>query len=471
MKTLITIAILLMSLSLSYGQFIDGGINETYILCNDGYVWATGRNDFGQLGNGSSSIKLEPFQTSIISKIIMVSGGLHHAMALDSSGNVWTWGWNSSGQLGDGTTNNRYVPIQIFSGAKSISGGDYHSVVLKKDGTVWAWGKNTNGQLGNNSTTVSYSAVQVQGLTNITAISTESNHNLALKNDGTVWAWGYNYTGCIGDGSSGAGSDKLVPVKVSNISNVIDIDAGNNYSLALDNNGYLWSWGDNYYGELGTGNTTELHTPTQVQTNVIDIAAGKIFSLLLKNDSTVWACGSNDAGQLGNGQILWAAHPNFTQVLGINKVRYIASGSAHSLAIKNDGTAWAWGYNSSGQIGDSTTTDRTSPTEMHLDCKICTNDSCFLSNLSVGIKTLESSFGSIPLVYPNPTKGALTILMGSKYNLISTKLINVFGQIVNSQVYGNTDQFNVDIKTPKGIYYLEIIASSEKRFTFKIIKE
>jgi hypothetical protein len=273
-----------------------------------------------------------------------------------TKGEVWAWGWNDDGQLGDGTNTSSNTPLQVsgLSDVQAVAGGDFHSLALKNDGTVWAWGANGDGQLGdgtagNQRTT----PVQVRNLSDVQAVAGGWLFSLALKNNGTVWGWGSNAAGQLGDGT--ISNQRNTPVQVSNLSDVQAIDAGTVHSLALKNDGTVWAWGRNAEGQLGVGTFDFFYTtPVQVSnlSDVQAIAAGDRYSLALKNDGTVWAWGSNDEGQLGDGTSTSSNTP--VQVSGLSDVQAVAGGWSHSLALKNDGTVWGWGRNAEGQLGDGT---------------------------------------------------------------------------------------------------------------------
>jgi alpha-tubulin suppressor-like RCC1 family protein len=278
--------------------------------------------------------------------------------AVRAQGIVSVWGWNAYGQLGDGSLTDAATPVQLssVSGVTAVAGGFYHSLALKSDGTVWAWGRNDHGQLGNGTNTSSDVPVQVTGLANVIAIAAGGDHSLALKNDGTVWTWGWNGNGQLGDGTL---SDSSIPVQVTGLAGIIAISGGGAHSLALANDGTLWAWGANGFGQLGDGTSTDSATPISILTDVTAIAAGDFHSLALKSDSTVWSWGYNYYGQLGNGTFDVAApYGNATPsaVPGLGGVTAIAAGYYHSLALKSDGTVWAWGFNLFGELGNSTYT-------------------------------------------------------------------------------------------------------------------
>jgi len=235
-----------------------------------------------------------------------IAAGLYHSITLKSDGTVWTWGDNQHGQLGDGTATDRTTPVQVqgLTGVVAIAGGSYHSLALKSDGTVWAWGSNSSGQLGNGTTTKSYTPMQVQGLTGVVAIAAGGKHSLALKSDGTVWAWGDNWYGQLGNGTT---TNRFTPVQVQGLTGVVAIAGGYYHTIALKQDGTVWTWGYNWYGQLGDG-TSSPHrtTPVQVQglTGVVAIAGGYYHTVALKQDGTVWTWGSDSYGQLGDGRLL-----------------------------------------------------------------------------------------------------------------------------------------------------------------------
>jgi len=204
-------------------------------------------------------------------------------------------------------------------------------------------------------------------------------HSVALKDNGTVWAWGENSQGQLGDGTI---EQRLTPVQVIDpndstgyLTGVIAISSGGAYglnvrghTLALKQDGTVWGWGNGYEGQLGDGEQILRSTPVQVKhisdptgylTNVVDIGAGDAHSLAVKEAGTVWAWGNNSYGQLGDGTKTGSL--TAVQVTGLSEVALVAAGENHSIALKQDKTVWAWGNNSYGQLGDGTWTLRTTP--------------------------------------------------------------------------------------------------------------
>jgi len=386
----IKIFILILTLHVAFGTLnsfsqqgvIAGGSDHSLALCsNGGSVRSWGNNGYGQLGNGTTTSSNVPVTVSGLTLVTALEGGEQgHSLALKSNGTVWGWGKGNNGQLGDGAQVDRTTPVQVsgLTGITAIAAGFEKSVALKSDNTVWFWGYEQFGEDGRTdpgwirTTPVQWGG----GFTNAIAIATGRSHVLVLKNDNTVWASGYNLYGQLGDGTQSAGSSfqSTFPVQVVGaggvgfLTGITALASDYYFSMALDNTGQVWTWGYNFYGQLGDGTTNDSWTPVAVSglTNITAIAAGSSEAYALKNDGTVWAWGANWNGQLGDG----TTNPSLTPVqvggAGFTNVTAIAGGAGHGLARKSDGTLWAWGGNFSGQLGDGTTTARSTPVQVTL---------------------------------------------------------------------------------------------------------
>ena len=315
--------------------------------------------------------------------------------------------------MGNGTTTDSDTPVAVntLSGLTAIAGGDYHSLALRSDGTVWTWGENVYGELGNDTLSGSETPVQVLGsggsgyLTGVVAIAGIGFHSLALRSDGTVWAWGDNGYGQLGDGTT---TNSETPVQVLGaggsgyLTGIVAIAGGMYHSLALRNDGTVWTWGYNYYSA-----PTNSNTPVQVLgaggsgflTGIVAIAGGSVHSLAVKSDGTVWAWGYNEYGQLGNGTLTTSGTP--VQVLGPGGSGYltgmvaIAGAVYHSLALRSDGTVWAWGNNAYGELGNGTFTESETPVQV--------------GGLSGVVAIAGGDYHSLALTPPGTTKLAQTI--------------------------------------------------------------
>lgn len=183
-------------------------------------------------------------------------------------------------------------------------------------------------------------------------------HTIAIKNDGTIWGWGYNYYGQLGDGTD---IPQNIPTQIGTANNWKTVSTGMNHALAIKEDGTLWAWGS---GLLGDGINYTKSVPIQIgtATNWKAVGAGRNFSLALKQDGSIWSCGLNSLGQLGDGTN--ATKNSFTQIGNATNWQSISTGDEFSVAIKQDNTIWAWGSNYSGQIGDGTNANRNIPTQI-----------------------------------------------------------------------------------------------------------
>lgn len=352
---------------------LSAGNMYTLMLKSDGTVWAWGFNDQGQLGDGTTKSKAVPVQVKGLMDIISISAGRSHAVALKKDGTVWTWGTNTYGELGDGTSKSRSIPAPVkgLSGITAISSScDYSTAALAKDGTVWTWGRNNAGQLGDGTKSNRRTPVRVKGLTNVIAVSAGGGFTVALKKDGTVWSWGSNRFGQLGNESSADFS--LKPVQAKNLTGVTEISAGACYATALKKDGTVWAWGINYAGQLGMGyekkdlgrgytiseaRNSDQNAPVRVagMTDVTGISSKDEYTVAVRKDGTVWAWGYNYYGQLGDGS---RGYQNYeaSQVEGLHDIKAVSAGISHTVAVQTDGTVWAWGNNWFGSFGNGVQT-------------------------------------------------------------------------------------------------------------------
>ncbi|OQW94835.1 MAG: hypothetical protein BWK77_08460 [Verrucomicrobia bacterium A1] len=296
---------------------------------------------------------------------VALAAGSYYSMAgvSNGTGKASAWGYNNYGMLGDGTTSNRYLAVSVsnLTGVVGLAGGVSHSLAVKSDGTVWGWGRNNYGQVGDRSTTTRTKPVPASNIVNAVMVEAGYYHSLALRSNGTAWAWGYNGYGQLGFGNT---KNTNMPCVVSNLVNVADIAGGMYHSLAAKSDGTAWAWGRNNYGQLGDRSLSNRYVAVLVSnlTGVVDVDAGYYHSLAVKSNGTVWGWGYNGYGQLGFGNTKNTNMP--CQVSNLVDVVAIACGEHHSMAVKADGSVWAWGRNNYGQLGDGTLTTRTRPSRV-----------------------------------------------------------------------------------------------------------
>lgn len=328
---------------------VAAGGEHSVAIDESGVLWVWGSGLSGQLGLGTREImQVKPLPLEEKLHFADITAGQYHTVALDEDGEVWAWGDNTYGQLGNGTMQDAEIPSQVanLTNVVAIAAGRNHTVAVRSDGTVWAWGDNTHGQLG--TSVIQNAAVpsQIAGLTNVAAVAAGRGHSVALRSDGTVWTWGDNTHGQLGVG-------KTPGNRVTDLNNVVAIAAGEEHTVALRSDGTVWTWGSNVSGELGIGTFDDQYVPVNVNklSSVESIQAGWHFTLALQSNGTVWAWGFNGDGELGIGDMTKRKVPIPTQILGLDNVVEIAASHAHSLAIRQDGSIWAWGKGDSGRLG------------------------------------------------------------------------------------------------------------------------
>ncbi|AEC01563.1 fimbrillin family protein [Parasphaerochaeta coccoides] len=368
---------------------VSAGYYHTMILKTDGTLWATGENKAGQLGVGDNTDRSTPVQVSSMgSDVAAVSAGEKHTMILKKDGTLWATGENKYGQLGLGDSDSgidKSTPMQVSSmgsDVAAVSTGASHTMILKKNGTLWATGQNNDGQLGlgdSSSGTDRSTPVQVLAMgSDVEAVSAGSYHTMILKKDGTLWATGRNYDGQLGDGTT---TSRTTPVQVKAsptfgdfMTNVKAVSAGGFHTMILKKDGTLWVTGRNQYGQLGDGTsgiTNNKSTPVQVRdssgvgfmTDVVAVSAGLHYTIILKKDGTLWATGRNNFGQLGVGNKTDRKTPVKVAFMGTD-VAAVSAGYNHTLIQKKDGSLWATGFNTNGQLGVSDNTNRSTPEQV-----------------------------------------------------------------------------------------------------------
>ena len=368
--------------------------------------WSISPDKGSQLGRESTTIT--PPNTSRGIRFSQLSGSKYDgstsygfSLAIGSDGNAYAWGNNTYGQLGDGTRTSQTTPVMVKKpeGAPTdftyvqVSAGWLHSLALGSDGYVYTWGWNNYGQLGNNSHSSSYAPVRVRDPASPTdtskglkavQVSGGTYHSLAVGADGNTYAWGYNSSGQLGDGTT---TSRTTPVMVKEPDPktstdvpadlaYVQVSAGYEHSLAVGNDGYAYAWGDNTRGQLGN-NSNGYYADSSVPVRVRDpanptdtsiglkatqVSTGTYHSLAVGSDGYAYAWGYNSNGQLGNNNtyndssvpvhVRDPANP-YDSSKGLQAVQ-VSGGYYHSLAVGSDGYAYAWGYNKYGQLGNGT---------------------------------------------------------------------------------------------------------------------
>jgi alpha-tubulin suppressor-like RCC1 family protein len=352
------------------GLWSDDFSSTPHAIGCDVYAWGIGCD--GRLGNNAAVSSRSPvFVVGGFTDWCQISAGGSHSLAVRTSGSAWAWGFNDKGQLGnnagcvDGT--NRSSPVSVVGGFTDwcqISAGSANSLAVRQNGTAWGWGCNSSGQLGDNTPTNRSSPVSVVGaFTDWCQVSTGSSFSLAVRTNGTAWAWGFNQCSRLGDGTQ---TTRSSPVSViGGITDWCQVSASTGtFSLAVRQNGTAWSWGFGSVGQLGTNNVSaECNSPVTVLGGFTDwcqISAGGVHSLAVRQNGTAWAWGWNPTGELGDNTVVSKRSP-ISVIGGFTDWCQISAGYKHSLAVRTNGTAWSWGCNQYGQLGTNNTVSRSSP--------------------------------------------------------------------------------------------------------------
>lgn len=357
-----------------------------------GYRASLANND---LINRSSPVQIGAVTgwKSIESAIIGNNNNDTSTLAITRDGTLWAWGNNNSGKLGLNNTISRSSPIQVGTDAnwKQACPTPSHSLAVKTDGTLWSWGFAGFGRLGLGDIISRSSPVQVGTSTDWSSVSGSSVHSMALKTGGTLWTWGWGLGGALGHSST---INRSSPTQVGTDTNwafvgtaggdhtniVSSIEFPCHHSFAIKTTGSLWAWGIND-AVMGLNDTAiPRSSPVQIGTSTDwKVISGSSYStgtpeppqrqrrrvIAIKTDGTMWAWGANATGALGLNDAVNRSSP--TQVGSLSNWSSLApnSGAGYTVSrIKTDGTLWIWGSNTFGGLGLNSTTPRSSPVQI-----------------------------------------------------------------------------------------------------------
>lgn len=365
------------------GEFNEGGsasgmwtLDQALLLKGAGlwpvsdkikYLYAWGSNALGGLGINSETHRSYVTSVGSGSSWKSIAAGSDSGAAIKTDGTMWAWGSSLNGQLGNGDRAYRSSPTQVgaLTTWRVVARSDSSCYAIKTDGTLWAWGNGEAGALGDNTTDKRSSPVQIGTLTTWSKLSGGSNHCLAIKTDGTLWAWGSANSGKLGV-NVGFSVPKSSPTAVGYLTTWSKIAAGGRFSAAIKTDGTLWTWGRAFKGALGNNFASQpgqsdddnisVSSPVQVGTltNWSTVSAGLDVCVATKTDGTLWAWGLNTGGELADNTVLDKSSPVQIGALTTWSSCSVSKNNTSSMAIKTSGTLWAWCTRQYGQLGDGT---------------------------------------------------------------------------------------------------------------------
>ena len=312
----------------------------------------------GQLLIGNTAGNLTKTTLTAGCNIAITNSGGSITIAYDppNVNSAWAWGCNSLGQSGDNTTVNKSSPVSVVGGFTDWCqvSTTRTALAIRTNGTAWGWGRGYCGLLGNNTIVQKSSPVSVVGgFTDWCQIGAGQRFSLAVRQNGTAWAWGRGFQGALGDNTT---ADKSSPVSVvGGFTDWCQVAAGYKHSVGVRTNGTAWAWGDGGNGQLGDNTTGSASSPVSVVGGFTDwcqVSAGYFHALAVRTTGTAWAWGENLCGKLGDNTTVNKSSP-VSVVGGFTNWCQVSGGYRHSAGVRQSGTAWGWGAGTVGQLGDN----------------------------------------------------------------------------------------------------------------------
>ena len=363
---------------------LAAGGSFTCGLTSDGTAYCWGWGGYGTLGNGATdSYKLTPYPVATILKFTALTAGAEHACGIAKDSATYCWGNAYHGQVGDGTVGYRLAPTLVMgqtpptptptvpSAFSSVAAGSGHACGLSASGVAWCWGAGASGQIGDGANTSRATPVAVWNFPAFRALALGGMHTCGIAIASGTYCWGDNRSGQLGNGASGQGMKHLnqsSPVAVVSDVSFTSLAAGWVHTCGLTAQGDAYCWGDRYSGQVGDGLVSgyerERTSPVKVSGGLkfTSITAGGNHTCGLTASGGAYCWGWNTSGQVGNGSTTNQYTP--VAVSGSVTFRSLAAHGYHTCGIAMTGDAYCWGRNDSGQLGDGSQVNRQTPTKV-----------------------------------------------------------------------------------------------------------
>lgn len=344
--------------------------NSIFAIKTNGTLWGWSSNAEGQLGSNNTITRSSPVQIGTLTDWSKIDSPINNGriLAIRTGGTLWGAGLNTSGELGLFISNqvpNLVTTNQTFN---EISAGSAYNLAVGTNNSLWAWGINSSNQLGTNDSVARSSPTQIGTLNVWSKVSAgKSNHSATIRTNGTLWVWGNNTAGKLGLNDT---TTRSSPVQVGTLADWTEISCGTSHTMGIRTNGTLWAWGFNIVGSLGLQISQGLSrsSPTQVGTLTWSkVQASTSHTIAIRANGTLWAWGSNSVGRLGLNITAPSNRSSPVQVGTLAGWSEISVGYLHNLALRTDGTLWSWGQNSNGELGTNDTIQRSSPVQVGTD--------------------------------------------------------------------------------------------------------